>query len=99
MAIERQLDCSLYGLMYEFLITGTLRYVTLDFITAVLRYALPEPVSQEDAEKIIEDHWAAGGTLNDVVQATMNTLVATGFFMPGGKATAKEPPKTATEKK
>lgn len=112
-AIEKDLDCSLYGLMFEFLRGGTLRYVTLDFINSVFRHAMPRKAlkdgvttrltTEDEVDDIIDEHCAAGGTLDDVAHAALDTVLATGFFTPGvpkeGKtaeveAEKKEPPST-----
>lgn len=87
--IEREVDCSLYALMTD-ITRGALRNMSLDFDIAILRHALPYNASEKDAEEIIEQHYLSGGTLDDINQAMLNVLLASGAFTPGKVEEAAE---------
>lgn len=91
MEIEQDIGCSLFALMTE-VGMGSMRNMTMKFTTSVLRHAMPKGATEEDAEKLIEDHCYAGGTLNGLNTVALNTIFATGMFTPGnvGEAAEKE---------
>ncbi len=89
MEIEQELDCSLFALIAE-VGMGSMRSITMKFTTSVLRHAMPKGTTEEDAEKVIENHCYAGGTLNGLNTVALNTIFATGMFTPGKVEEAAE---------
>lgn len=89
MAIEGDIDCSLFAVMTD-VGMGYMRSMTVKFTAAVLRHAMPKGTTEEDAEKLIEEHCHAGGTLDGLNTVVLNTLFATGMFTPGKVEEAAE---------
>lgn len=89
MEIERDIDCSLFALMTE-VGMGSTRNMTVRFTASVLRHAMPKGTTEEDVEKLIEEHCYAGGTLDGLNAVALNTLFATGMFTPGKVEEAAE---------
>ncbi len=89
MAIERDIDCSLFAVMTD-VGMGYMRSMTVKFTASVLRHAMPKGTTEEDAEKLIEEHCHAGGTLDGLNTVVLNTLFATGMFTPGKVEEAAE---------
>lgn len=89
MEIERDIDCSLFALMTE-IGMGSMRNLNINFTESVIRHAMPKGTTAKEAEKIIQEHCDAGGTLNGLNTVALNTLFATGMFTPGKAGEAAE---------
>lgn len=79
MALELEIGRSLFSVIAE-IAGGSLRAMDLRYTIAALRRALPAPEEDDAIIQIIEEHCAAGGTLDDINQALLQTVFATGLF-------------------
>ena len=77
MEIERDIDCSLFALMTE-VGMGSTRNMTVRFTASVLRHAMPKGTTEEEVEKLIEEHCYAGGTLDGLNAVALNTILRRG---------------------
>ena len=95
MALEQEIGKSLFSVIAE-TGHGSLRPMDLRYTVAALRWALPSPEEDAAIIQLVENHCAAGGTLDDINQALLQTVFATGLFTRGknDEAAAEEvPPK------
>ena len=90
MALEQEIGKSLFSVIAE-TGRGSLRPMDLQYTVAALRWALPSPEEDAAIIGIIEEH-CAGGTLDDINQAILQAIFATGLFTRGknDEAEAKE---------
>lgn len=82
MALEQEIGKSLFSVIAE-MGRGSLRSLDLQYTVAALRWALPAPAEDAEIIGIIEEHCAAGGTIDDINQALIQTVFATGIFTRG----------------
>ena len=94
MALEQEIGRSLFSVIGD-IGSGDLRALDLRYTIAALRRALPAPEADDTIIRIIEEHCAAGGTLDDINHAILQTVFATGLFTPGKneERAAEETPK------
>ena len=79
MALEQEIGKSLFSVIAE-TGRGSLRPMDLQYTIAALRWALPSPEEDAAIIGIIEEHCATGGTLDDINQAILQAIFATGLF-------------------
>lgn len=82
MALEQEIGRSLFSAVEE-MSHGSLRWMDLRYTIAALRWALPELQEEDAVIQLIEEHCAAGGTIDDINQALIKTMLATGVFTRG----------------
>ena len=97
MALEQEIGRSLFSVIAE-IAGGNLRAMDLRYTVAALRRALPEPEADDGVILLIEEHCAAGGTLDDINQALLQTIFATGLFTRGKNVEAPEEDVTPKKK-
>ena len=81
MALEQEIGRSLFSVVEE-MSHGSLR-MDLRYTIAALRWALPRLQEEDAVIQLIEEHCAAGGTIDDINQALIETMLATGVFTRG----------------
>ena len=82
MAIEQEIGKSLFSVIAE-MGHGSLRSLDLQYTIAALRWALPAPAEDAEIIGIIEEHCAAGGTIDDINQVLVQAIFVTGIFTRG----------------
>lgn len=82
MALEQEIGRSLFSVVEE-MSRGSLRWLDLRYTIAALRWALPRLQEEDAVIQLIEEHCAAGGTIDDINQALIETMLATGVFTRG----------------
>ena len=97
MALEQEIGKSLFSVIAE-MGRGSLRSLDLQYTVAALRWALPAPAEDAEIIGIIEEHCAAGGTIDDINQALIETMLATGVFTRGKNDEAAAEDVTAKKK-
>ena len=97
MALEQEIGKSLFSVIAE-MGRGNLRSLDLQYTVAALRWALPAPAEDAEIIGIIEEHCAAGGTIDDINQAIVQTVFATGVFTRGKNDEAAAEDVTAKKK-
>lgn len=97
MALEQEIGKSLFSVIAE-MGHGNLRSLDLQYTVAALRWALPKPQEEDAVIRLIEEHCAAGGTIDDINQALVQTMFATGVFTRGKNDEASAEDVTAKKK-